>query len=118
MQQEDVSILERLELLEPLIKYRRLVLERSWSNWNFKMYFGPSFENSDEECPILDYTMFGYTHSLDSGITPSMPSDLSGIMIKFDNKAFAKWTKSTKPTLLETVENSFNTKDIFTGDLE
>ena len=102
----ETNLLEHLEVLEPKIKHRQLVLEKPWNNWTFQMFFGPSVDKEDVESTVnvLEFTMFGYTHSLKTGPVPDMPNDLSGILISFDNQAFAKWSKPTRIELEETVQ--------------
>jgi hypothetical protein len=113
----DESIMSSIELLEPKFKSRKQVLEKPWHNWVFRMYFGHSLSEYDDKCSALEYTLFGFTESLDAGVTPSMPEDLSGILIRFNNRAFAKWSKQSRPELELVVEASFNTSNIFSqGD--
>lgn len=110
----DTNLLEHLQVLEPKIKHRKLVLEKPWNNWTFQMFFGPSVDREEEELDMLEFTLFGYTDSLKSGPVPSMPNDLSGVLISFDNRAFAKWSKPTRAELEDTVQKSFSCEIDFT----
>ena len=104
----DTNLLEHLEVLEPKIKYRKLALEKPWNNWTFQMFFGPSVDREDAQLDMLEFTLFGFTDSLNRGPVPDMPNDLSGVLISFDNQAFAKWSKPTRPELEDIVQKSFS----------
>ena len=118
VEREDVNIISNLKLLDPKIKRRKLVLAQAWNNWDFKMYFGSSLQEQVHELDVLDYSMFAFTESLDRGNLPTMPGDLSGVLITFGNRAFAKWSKPTRKDLEETVEKSFRTKINFSKEAQ
>ena len=110
MQHEPINLLEQLELITPIVKHRKLLNSTKSGNWLFHLYFGPSFAplHPSENIQLLEYTLSGYTENLLGGPEPSMPADHSGIMIKFNNKAFASWTNESKEDLLSSVNTSFN----------
>jgi hypothetical protein len=110
MQHEPIYLLEQLELVIPVVKHRRLLKSTRENNWLFHLYFGPSFTSlySNEKVQSLEYTISGYTDDLMGGPEPSMPEDHSGVLIKFNNKAFASWTNQDKNSVLESTKLSFN----------
>ena len=108
MQHKPINLLQQLELVAPIVKHRKLLKSVRRNNWVFQLYFGPSLASLQCNVHSLEYTVSGYTDNLSEGPEPSMPEDHSGVMIKFNNKAFASWTKATKEDVIKSTNLSFN----------